>query len=126
MKLGRYIIMRFIPISISPHGHPGSLFERFMYGTETIPITTNFTDRRPNAEAEAASRVARSHKVPSGVLPRQPLECKCDKICGTTVNSSSSHSGGAGLTRVIGKLIVNSLERCSLQMVRIVLKFMLR
>ena len=140
--------MGFVPISISPHGHPaGSLFERFMYGTAAIPIS-NFTDGRPNAEA--ASRVARSNKVPSGVLlraneiwrrenpgsfygtsykamdpmkyfqqqlgliiskalsshlirahnknkSRRPLECKCDGICDTTVNSSSSQSGGASV-----------------------------
>ena len=56
-----------IPISVSPHGNLGSLFRRFMYGEDALPIT-NFTDGR--VHAEAASRVARSPKVPRDVLQR--------------------------------------------------------
>ena len=56
-----------IPIAVSPHGHLGSLIERFLYGTDALPIT-NFTDGR--VHAEAASRVARSPKVPRAVLQR--------------------------------------------------------
>ena len=46
-----------IPISVSPHGHMGSLFMRFLYGVDALPIN-NFTEGR--VQAEAASRVARS------------------------------------------------------------------
>ena len=79
-----YIIrnnMALIPIAVSPHGHLGSLFERFLYDVDSIPIT-NFTDGR--VQAEAASRVARSPKVPRAVLQRANVSENPDTCYGTS------------------------------------------
>ena len=37
------------PISVSPHGHTGSLFEHFLHGTEPFPAD-NFPKSKPHAK----------------------------------------------------------------------------
>jgi hypothetical protein len=59
--------MALIPVSVSPHGHLGSLFERFLYGKDAMEIP-EYCDTRTHAAA--ADRVARSPKVPRAVLER--------------------------------------------------------
>ena len=59
--------MALIPIAISPHGRIGSLFERFIYGTDAIRQPPFPPDRK---QASAADRVARSPKVPRAILQR--------------------------------------------------------
>jgi hypothetical protein len=39
----------FIPIAVGPHGKFGTLFRRFIEGTDPIPITS-FPPNRPNAK----------------------------------------------------------------------------
>ncbi len=55
------------PISVSPHGSVGGIFERIWTGAEPYPAPS-FADGRPNAEA--AWKIATSSKVPRGVLKR--------------------------------------------------------
>ena len=57
--------MALVPIAITAHGRIGSLFERFLYGNDTLPPPT-FAEDRPHASA--AWRVATSPAVPSGIL----------------------------------------------------------
>eukprot|EP00581_Thalassiosira_minuscula_P003392 CAMPEP_0183742432 /NCGR_PEP_ID=MMETSP0737-20130205/64693_1 /TAXON_ID=385413 /ORGANISM="Thalassiosira miniscula, Strain CCMP1093" /LENGTH=182 /DNA_ID=CAMNT_0025978017 /DNA_START=422 /DNA_END=970 /DNA_ORIENTATION=+ len=59
--------MALLPIAIAPHGTFGSLFQRFLYGTDAAP-SPPFRDDRPNAKK--ADRLARSSKVPRALLPR--------------------------------------------------------
>ena len=59
--------MALVPISVSPHGHVGSLFERFLYGKDADP-SPQFNDKR--IHAAAADRVARSPNVPKAILKR--------------------------------------------------------
>ena len=59
--------MALVPIAVTAHGRLGSLFERFLYGTDPLP-PPDFMDDRPNAAA--AWRIATSPTVPSGVLKR--------------------------------------------------------
>ena len=60
--------MALLPIAISPHGHLGSLFERFLYGKDALPLP-EFKENRPNAEA-AAKLATSSRHVPRGILKR--------------------------------------------------------
>jgi hypothetical protein len=60
--------MALLPIAISPHGHLGSLFERFLYGRDPMPIP-KYKSNRPNGLA-AAKLASSSRNVPRGVLKR--------------------------------------------------------
>src|SRR5210317_750893 len=60
--------MALLPIAISPHGHLGSLFERFLYGSDAMPLP-DFKSNRPNAKT-AAKLATSSRHVPRGVLKR--------------------------------------------------------
>ena len=55
-----------IPWSISPYGKFGDLSSRFWYGTNTIDLSSGINKRH----AKSAAKLARSNKVPSGVLER--------------------------------------------------------
>ena len=55
-----------IPWSISPYGNFGDLSSRFWYGTNTIDLSSVINKRH----AKSAAKLARSNKVPSGVLER--------------------------------------------------------
>ena len=48
--------MALLPIAISPHGKFGSIFNRFLYGNDPLPLP-DFAEGRVNAEA--AARIAR-------------------------------------------------------------------
>jgi len=55
-----------IPITVTDLGQFGSLFERFLYGTDARKLPTFGKDR---VHARKAALLARSTKVPSGILP---------------------------------------------------------
>ena len=55
------------PISVSPHGHTGYLFEHFLHGTEPFPAD-NFPESRPHAKR--ADQLVQSIKMPHGILAR--------------------------------------------------------
>ena len=57
--------MALIHIAVSAGGHTGSLFERFIHGTDPYPEDT-YKEDRPNATA--ADKLARSIKVPHSIL----------------------------------------------------------
>jgi hypothetical protein len=76
--------MALVPVAVSPHGHIGSLFERFLYGTDAMEMA-DYIDTR--IHAEAADRLARSAKVPRAVLER------ADKIWRR--DNPSLHYGGS-------------------------------
>jgi hypothetical protein len=57
--------MALIPIAISPYGRFGPIFNRFLYGSDIIPLPTL---KKPNAER--ASKLSVSDKIPRGVLSR--------------------------------------------------------
>ena len=59
--------MALLPIAISPHGHVGSLTERFLYGTDPDPLPSFISTRR---YAQEAAELAISPTVPRGLLPR--------------------------------------------------------
>ena len=59
--------MALCPISVSPHGHTGSLFERFLHGTEPFP-SDDYPESRPHAKR--ADQLVRSIKMPHGILTR--------------------------------------------------------
>ena len=59
--------MGFLPFDVSAHGRIGSLMRRFLYGVDPLP-SPDFTDGR--IHAVAADRLARSYKVPHGLLKR--------------------------------------------------------
>ena len=54
-----------IPTAVSPHGTTGSLFDRFMYGTDPLPLPNYDDDHK---HAAAADRVARDFDTPRGIL----------------------------------------------------------
>ena len=56
-----------VPITVTEFGQLGSLACRFLYGTAAMTIPT-FNDDEVNAKA--AAELARSNKLPRGVLPR--------------------------------------------------------
>ena len=77
--------MALLPISVSPHGHLGSIIERFLYDKDPVPLLEDdFMDGA--VQAAAAARVAISPKVPHGLLPR------ADKIWRAT-HPTSPYSG---------------------------------
>ena len=55
-----------IPITVTDLGQFGSLFERFLYGTDAHKLPTFGKDR---VHARKAALLARSTKVPLGILP---------------------------------------------------------
>ena len=58
-----------LPVAISPHGRVGSLFNRFLYGTDPLPppkLGKHYGKER--VHGAAAERLSRSHKVPRNVL----------------------------------------------------------
>ena len=59
--------MALLPIAVSPHGRIGSLFRRFLYGEDPMPLP-DFCDTRPRAKE--AARLVTSDRVPRGLLPR--------------------------------------------------------
>ena len=56
-----------IPVTVTEFGHFGSLFERFLFGKEAMKIP-NFRNNQKNSKQAAA--LARSVKVPFGILKR--------------------------------------------------------
>ena len=56
-----------IPFTVTEFGQLGSLAQRFLYGTDAMPLP-QFDDDQVNAKA--AAELARSKKVPRGILPR--------------------------------------------------------
>ena len=62
--------MSFLPFAVSPHGRIGSLMRSFLYGVDPLP-SPDFTDGR--IHAVAADRLARSYKVPHGLLKRADI-----------------------------------------------------
>ena len=59
--------MALLPIAVSPHGRIGSLFRRFLYGEDPMPLP-DFCTTHPRAK-EAAQLVTLD-RVPCGLLPR--------------------------------------------------------
>jgi hypothetical protein len=55
----------FIPIAVGPHGEFGSLFRRFLHGSNPLPLPA-FRDDRPNAIR--AANLAISNKTPFDIL----------------------------------------------------------
>jgi hypothetical protein len=55
----------FIPIAVGPNGEFGSLFRRFLHGSNLLPLPT-FRDDRPNASR--AAELAISNKTPFNIL----------------------------------------------------------
>ena len=58
--------MTLTPAPVTPHGHTGPLFNRFLYGSDADPHPT--FKNKPHAQE--CERIARSASVPHGVLPR--------------------------------------------------------
>ena len=56
-----------IPFTVTEFGQLGSLAQRFLYGTDAMALP-HFDDDQVNAKA--AAELARSKKVPRGILPR--------------------------------------------------------
>lgn len=59
--------MALVPITVTEFGMFGSLFNRFLFGTDALP-NPPFDEKV--SQADAASKLARSKKVPRGVLVR--------------------------------------------------------
>lgn len=59
--------MALVPIAVSPHGRLGSLFQRFLYGSDPMELP-DFRSSRPRASD--AAHLATSYKMPRGLLPR--------------------------------------------------------
>ena len=57
-----------IPITVNEFGEFGSLFNKFLYGTAALPLPVFDPETQRNAKTMA--QIARSKKVPHGVLPR--------------------------------------------------------
>jgi hypothetical protein len=55
----------FIPIAVGPNGEFGSLFPRFLHGSNPLPLPT-FRNDRPNASR--AAELAISNKTPFDIL----------------------------------------------------------
>ena len=61
--------MALLPISVSPHGHLGSITTRLLYDEDPLPLLER--DFAPDRlEAVKAARLAISSKIPHGLLPR--------------------------------------------------------
>lgn len=57
-----------IPITVNEFGEFGSLFNKFLYGTPALPLPA--FDEETQRNAKSMAQIARSNKVPHGVLPR--------------------------------------------------------
>ena len=56
-----------LPFTVTEFGQLGSLARRFLYGTDAMPLPSFENDQ---VNAKAAAELARSKKVPRGILPR--------------------------------------------------------
>ena len=56
-----------IPITVTELVQLGTLYKRFIYGKDTIPLPLFNKDK---IHTESAARLACSNKVPRGILPR--------------------------------------------------------
>lgn len=72
----------FIPIAVGPHGEFGTLFRRFIEGTDPIPISS-FPPNRPNAKL--AAEIATNARTPFDIFGRADKQWKhnnSDKLFG--------------------------------------------
>jgi hypothetical protein len=72
----------FIPIAVGPNGEFGSLFRRFLHGSNTLPLPS-FRDDRPNALR--AAEIATTNKTPFDILGKADKNWKAehpDKLFG--------------------------------------------
>jgi len=65
--------MALIPVTVSPFGHIGGLFKKFLYGTDCLPCPDCYNQHPDGSKtrrinAEAAYKLAASTKVPFGIL----------------------------------------------------------
>ena len=65
--------MALIPVTVSPFGHIGGLFKKFLYGTDCLPCPDCYNKHPDGSKtrrinAEAAYKLAASTKVPFGIL----------------------------------------------------------